>query len=165
MNKGSCLPTERLSDFDLGLLSAKDARELERHLAVCERCRAELEALRRTAQAASELELVRAPQDLWARIEKRLEPRSRLEAERRRPSLVLRWAAVAAIALLLILVPAFWPRHAPAPVQLPVEVSEDADLYRERYTLADLAAISAPPGAPLVLVTWEGPAESSEDGG
>jgi hypothetical protein len=63
----------RLADYVDGLLSETERREVERHLAGCAACRADVDAIRRLQAAAHALPReIQPPRDLWAGIAGRI---------------------------------------------------------------------------------------------
>ena len=102
--KMNCEQTkDRLDEYLDGELSADDAAAVEQHLAGCEACRAELEALRKTAALVKSLPRVKAPEGLASDVKASLARRTTT-----RRSLILRWASVggwlAAAATLIIVI-------------------------------------------------------------
>lgn len=99
---------ELLSEYVDGELSAADAASVEEHLAGCEACRAELEALRQTAALVRSLPRADAPQGLARHV---TESVGKQMVGRKRAA-ILRWtgvggwlAAAAALILVIQLVP------------------------------------------------------------
>ena len=74
---------ERLSEYLDDELEAGERRDMEAHLAVCEQCRADLEALRAVTARARALPDVPPAADLWDGVAARLDART-LEFEPRR---------------------------------------------------------------------------------
>ncbi len=63
-----------LGDYLDGLLEPADATMVEDHVAACEECRSELEALRALVASAAELNpSIEPPHDLWPGIDRRLD--------------------------------------------------------------------------------------------
>ena len=99
---------ELLSEYVDGELSAADAASVEQHLAGCDACRAELEALRQTAALVRSLPRADAPEGLTRSV---TESVGKQVAGRKRAA-VLRWtgvggwlAAAAALIIVIQLVP------------------------------------------------------------
>jgi predicted anti-sigma-YlaC factor YlaD len=82
-----------------GLLDAEGERRLREHTAVCEACRAELEAFAQLAEGLRFMPSMPAPPDLLARTQARVAA----EADRREGALLATLAAVLAGVLLLSL--------------------------------------------------------------
>ena len=72
--------TDRLSEYLDGHLDAREARELEVHLAECRECPAALATLRDVTARAATLAPLPPERDLWPAIAARLEPRHAREA-------------------------------------------------------------------------------------
>ena len=89
----------KLSEYLDGALGPREAGELERHLAQCQGCRRERDALQRTVQAVRQLPRELAPSGLAARVMERV----RAEALARAPVLAL-WPRALAVAAMLLLV-------------------------------------------------------------
>lgn len=69
--------TERLDDFACGELPDIERVRVQRHVEVCDECRAEVEAIQALLAGAAMLpRAVAPPVDLWASIATRLEPRA-----------------------------------------------------------------------------------------
>ena len=66
---------DRLSDYLDGHLDAREAHELEAHLAECRECPAALATLREVRARAASLAPLPPGRDLWPAIAARLEPR------------------------------------------------------------------------------------------
>ena len=96
-----------LDDFAGGKLPEGERRAVQRHLAECAACRAEVESLRALLDEARFLPREVAPsRDLWAEIAPRLQPREAekvisLEQRRRRIE-VPRWLLAAAAVVLVV---------------------------------------------------------------
>src|SRR2546428_389250 len=67
--------TDRLSEYLDGELDAREARDLEAHLAACAACAGTLAALREVAARAAAVGPREPARDLWPGIAARLEPR------------------------------------------------------------------------------------------
>ncbi|HRZ86791.1 MAG TPA: zf-HC2 domain-containing protein [bacterium] len=69
-----CSTAQRhLLDYAEGLASAAARREIDRHLAACPRCAAELALLQKNIAALKRLPDVKAPAHLWANISRAVE--------------------------------------------------------------------------------------------
>jgi hypothetical protein len=96
-------PFERLSDLADGALGAAEREAVERHVAACAACRADLEALRGVlALAGAAPRAVEPPAEVWTGVRARLAPRTR--AVRVRQLLWRRAPMLAAAAVLLVTV-------------------------------------------------------------
>jgi anti-sigma factor RsiW len=109
-----------LDDFIDEALKPDDRRMVEEHLAACDTCRAEFDAVRAVVRAAAELpETSVEPRDLWPGIAERLEaaPRTRR-----------RWQPWLAAAAMLVAVSGAWwaGRWSAAPSPHSVAPSTDA---------------------------------------
>ena len=78
-----------------GPLTVEERKAVREHLAGCERCRAELEALDRAAYAVADLPRLRAPSDLRDQVMAKLEGVK--PAEARPPRWRMYWGAAAAV--------------------------------------------------------------------
>lgn len=97
-------PREALSDYLDDQLGVEARAAIDRHLAECEDCRAELEALRRLARAVAEEEIPPVPLDLQARIGRSLDAAMGVRSRTRRfvvPTTIA--ATIAAIGILVAL--------------------------------------------------------------
>lgn len=92
---------ERFSEYLDDALDDADREALEAHLESCERCRAELAALRRVVDAVRELPVLRAPETFAAGVREQLAARERT-TERRLVRLI--WARVLPVAAMFLLV-------------------------------------------------------------
>lgn len=93
-----CRYCRKLSDYQVGLLSAPERAGLERHLQECGCCREELAALQRTAALLQPMQMSDAPRETWQQVQARMTPR-----KQRHHVPVRYWVpAVAAVLLLLI---------------------------------------------------------------
>ena len=77
-------PRELLSAYLDDELGVEERTTIDRHLAACEDCRAELEALRRLARAITDESVPPVPVDLAARIGRRLDAATRVRPRRSR---------------------------------------------------------------------------------
>jgi hypothetical protein len=134
-----------------GDLSSDEAREVERHVAVCEGCRAELSALTRSRQNLFALkgETVSPGRDLW--------PSVRLAIgvpPRRRVPPAIRYAAVLVVASALavaFLVPEREPEIASSPGSMPSagavrDTAPDAPASADEFLLAEVGPVPGPEG-------------------
>jgi len=97
-------PREALSGYIDDQLGVEARAAIDRHLAECEDCRAELEALRRLARAVAEEEIPPVPLDLQARIGRSLDAATGVRSRTRRfvvPTTIA--ATIAAIGILVAL--------------------------------------------------------------
>ena len=135
------LSEEQLILYGYG--EAVDREEIGQHLAVCERCRAERDALTSVLSAADMTSVPQRSEDYGAEVWRRLEPRLvresiqsggwNLFADGWSALLAPRWvAAVVAMALIVAAFVAgrFWPRHETA--RIPVAASQQG---RDRILL------------------------------
>ena len=97
-----------LDEYVDGELSAEGRRAVERHLAGCEACRAELEALKKTAALVGSLPKVNAPEGLARGVEAAL-----ASSARRKRAVLVRWVggwgSLAAAAATLVIVIKYAP--------------------------------------------------------
>lgn len=142
-------PNERLSGYLDGELREDEARAIEAHLATCERCAAELEALRQLAELTAGLSAPRVEEPQWARTWDAVAARVRRAAPRRRASgvwPVVRWALVpAAAAALIALAVGFWaagPYNEAEAQECVVEYVETVEGYSSSYYHSDEAHIT-----------------------
>ena len=66
---------DKLEQYELGALNEVETATIAEHLAECAECRAEVEALRRTAELLTPMEPALPTHDLWPGIRERLRPR------------------------------------------------------------------------------------------
>lgn len=127
---------ERLSDFVDGRLDAQAVTEVERHLAVCADCRAELDALRATLSLIRRTDAPDPRTAFWHCLGVRLAEERGCRRQRWLPRLLIPTAITAALAAVLAAVPT-------GSVSLPVEgyVHEHAR-YRTLHPLADQAVVT-----------------------
>ena len=138
----------QLSPYLDGVLSARDSRRLEGHLAQCQACRDELAELRATVQALAELPLAEAPRSFALAAA----PQPALRPAARRMEFGLRLAtAAAAFALAAVLVGDF------------AGLPDTGD--REERSMAGRAELYSAPAETEVAPQGPtaGPAESSAD--
>ena len=81
---GNGHPRERLSDYLDDQLGVEDRASMDRHLAECEDCRVELDALRRLVRAVADERTPPVPVDLAARIGRTLDAATGVRPHRRR---------------------------------------------------------------------------------
>lgn len=101
---GNRHPRERLSEYLDDRLGVEDRASMDRHLAECEDCRVELDALRRLARAIAGEEVPPVPVDLQARIGRKLDAATGVRPHRRRfvvPATIA--ATIATIGILVTL--------------------------------------------------------------
>jgi hypothetical protein len=106
-------PTERLSAYIDGELTADERTSVEQHLETCADCQGVLADLRGIVVRARSLEDRPPEKDLWTGIEARLEERPvvvplETRRARRRLSFTLPQMAAAAVALIVLSVSATW---------------------------------------------------------
>lgn len=106
-------PTERLSAYIDGDLTAAERTSIEQHLEACADCQGVLADLRGIVVRARSLEDRPPENDLWSGIEARLEERSLVvpietHRARRRLSFTMPQMAAAAVALIVLSVSATW---------------------------------------------------------
>lgn len=94
-----CRNCRKLSDYQVGLLSAAERQALERHLVECASCREELAALQRTVELLRPMPAVDAPRETWQHVQARLTPRKQHHHVPARY-----WIPAAAAVLLLLVV-------------------------------------------------------------
>jgi hypothetical protein len=134
---------EQLIEYVLGGADDPSPAELDAHLRACDRCRNDVEELRRVLRATADDDVpVRGPEygsQVWARLEPRLPRAGRARWETARP-----WLAAAAAMLLAVtaFVAGRWS-HPVTPVSSSAgtvrEASTEARSIRERVVLAVLA--------------------------
>ena len=127
---------ERLTDLIDGRLDSEAAAEAERHLKQCATCRAELDALRATRSLIRRTETPGPRGSFWYRLDARLAEEGGRRRRRWLPRLLIPTAIGAAVAAILIAVPA-------GSVSLPVDgfVHENAR-YRTFHPFADQAVVT-----------------------
>ncbi len=106
-------PTERLSAYIDGELTADERTSVEQHLETCADCQGVLADLRGIVVRARSLEDRPPESDLWTGIEARLDERPEVvpletHRARRRPSFTMPQMAAAAVALIVLSVSATW---------------------------------------------------------
>ena len=125
---------DKLAEYQLGGLEESARAAVEAHLPGCAQCRAELAALARLDGLLAPMESVRAPEELWAGIEARLQPRHagwwQWAADWRHQALAAAAILIAAVGLALGL-------HSPAPTA-PTETLAPA--YQEQQIVAEWAS-------------------------
>ncbi|MGN6472720.1 MAG: hypothetical protein ACTHK4_03600 [Mycobacteriales bacterium] len=72
---------DELAELDEGMLARRRAAAAERHLAECEECAARADALRKTKESLHDLEPVRMPRDVAARLDRALRDAGSTSAE------------------------------------------------------------------------------------
>jgi anti-sigma factor (TIGR02949 family) len=92
---------EQLSAYLDGQLTAPEREAVRSHLAECARCRAELEALERTARALADLPRLQAPSDLRDRVMGKVAGVA--PAEARPPRWRMYWGAAAAVLFAVVI--------------------------------------------------------------
>lgn len=93
-----CKVARKLAAYEVGLLSAPERALVEQHLGDCAVCRAELAAVRATADLLQPMPRADAPRDTWQHVQARLTPRHRRSAAPAR-----RWVPVLAAAMLILI--------------------------------------------------------------
>jgi anti-sigma factor (TIGR02949 family) len=91
----------QLSAYLDGQLTAAEREAVRSHLTGCAQCRAELEALDRTAYAVADLQRLRAPADLRDKVLAKLDGVT--PAEARHPRWRMYWGVAAAIAFAIVI--------------------------------------------------------------
>jgi hypothetical protein len=142
-------PREGLSDYLDDQLPVEARARVDRHLAECEDCRMELEALRRLKRAVADEQVPPVPLDLQARIGRSLDAAA--GARPRRLRFVIPTTIAATIAALGILVAIQWREGRlsvpPAQEAQPKEESRD-ELQRQNAPLPHRAGAPKPEAAP-----------------
>ena len=96
--------SEQLTAYHHGELAAPDTPRVAEHLAQCETCRTELEAIQASAALFAQLPIEQAPPSLWHSVESRLpQPTRTWQTQFTRPRL-----AFAGAALVLFIVSSVW---------------------------------------------------------
>lgn len=96
--------TKYLSAYCQGELTADAAQQVRAHLASCERCQKEYEAIRVGIKLAEQLQVVAAPTSLWSGV------REKLEASPTKPWVVWKYAWVV-IAIVFVGLSGWWVVH------------------------------------------------------
>lgn len=135
---------EKLAEYQLGALDDAKAAALAQHLAECADCRAELEALRRTAELLTPVEVASPPRDLWPGVREQLRPRRAWGWN----ALAVHWqpALAGAAALLLLILGIAWlalrpPAIEPSSELLASEYEQQQIIAQWEQPLADDAAL------------------------
>ncbi len=122
---------DSLAEYQLGGLSAEERRGVAQHLEDCADCRAELAALERLDELLTPAERVRAPADMWSRIQPRLRRR---RAPWWQGLLASPRPAIAAAAAMLLAVAGIWlTTRGPATT---IETEALASGYQEQQIVA-----------------------------
>jgi hypothetical protein len=135
-------PRDLLSEYLDDELGLEERATVDRHLAVCEDCRTELETLRRLARALAEEKVPSVPVDLEARIGRRLDEATLVRPTRWRFAVPATIAATLAAVGLLVAV--LWregrigvpPAPAPAPASAPADESKQRALDKVQPSFA-----------------------------
>jgi hypothetical protein len=117
---GNGHPRDRLSEYLDDALEIEAREQVDRHLAGCEDCRAELAALRRLKQAVAEEAVPPVPPDLQARIGRRLDQATLARPAFRRFAIPTTIAATIGAALLLVALQWRQGRFGPPAVREPL---------------------------------------------
>jgi hypothetical protein len=138
-------PREALSDYLDDELSVDARATIDRHLAECEDCRIELEALRRIARAVAEEEVPPVPVDLEARIGRSLDAATGVRSLPRARRFFIPTTIAATIAAIGILVAVQWREgHLVVPPHPePQEKAKASDELKQSY-----APVPPPSAAP-----------------
>ena len=106
---------DKLSGYCNSELSAAESRRVAEHLIACRTCRAEYEEVKLGVKLAESVPLIPAPDDLWIKLEARLDdqPLLRKVSDNQRPRIVARFfhplpVAIAAVLLVTVGITAFW---------------------------------------------------------
>jgi anti-sigma factor RsiW len=142
-------PEERLSAYLDGELPEAEARAIEAHLASCERCAADLEALRQLEELTRGLAAPPVDEAEWsarwegvaARVHRRA-PAARASRLRRVVRLALVPAAAAALIALAVGLWAVGPYNEAEADECVVEYVEAADGYSSSYYHSDDAGVT-----------------------
>jgi len=135
---------EKLAEYQLGALDDAEAAAIAKHLAKCADCRAELQALERTAELLAPAEAVSPPHDLWPGVRERLRPRRAWSWD----TLAVHWqpALAGGVALLVIILGLAWmalrpPATEPSSESLASEYQQQQIIAQWEQPLADDAAL------------------------
>lgn len=111
MRQGDVHPSDALQALLDGRLEGEERDAVERHLAACASCRAELTALRWTRERLADLSRAPAPPGLTSRLHAALDAEDAAAGRSRFP----RWLPLAAAALVvaLVAVPLWWAGRGP----------------------------------------------------
>jgi anti-sigma-K factor RskA len=155
-------PTEKLSQYIDGELTAVERGRVERHLSSCSECGQLVEGLRAVVGAAQAIQDAPPASDLWPQIASRLEPRDRaprvvaLDPRRgpRRFSFSIPQLAAASLAVALLSAGAVWmairdggpARTSTVAVEEPITGFAGAPSSKEPITALTVAGGSAPEG-------------------
>ena len=137
---------EKLTEYQFGLLEESERADVDAHLAACEPCRMELEALERLDALIEPVEQLEAPANLWSGVRQRVQPR-------RAPWWQLSGRpvgrAVAIAAATLLAVGGLWLGLRGGPAEMPQyellasDVQEQQVVAQWSQPLADDAALGA----------------------
>jgi predicted anti-sigma-YlaC factor YlaD len=106
----TCPSTERLAEYDLGLVPSREQARIREHLALCARCAREHAALARTAELLAAVPAPAMPDDLWSGIA------PRLPAQPRRRWVLWGWKPLAGAGLTMSLLAGWLLTHSPQPL-------------------------------------------------
>jgi predicted anti-sigma-YlaC factor YlaD len=146
-----------LPDYQASLLEGARRQSVEAHLAACSSCRAELEALERTASVLDETKALTPSRDLWPAIAAQLSPRRTGSVwwrvlVPRQPA--WRLALVAGIVLFVAFSILVGPLSGPPDsARLVAEVDEEAPIFARWHAEASLGTGMADPYALAVAMS------------
>ncbi len=144
-----------LPDYQAGLLEDARRESVQAHLAACASCRAELEALERTAAVLGETEALTPSRDLWPAIAAQLSPRRTSSVWWRTPvprQRAWRFALAAAIVLFVAFSILVGPLSGPPDsARLVAGVDEEAPIFARWHAEASLDMGMADPYALAVV--------------
>jgi predicted anti-sigma-YlaC factor YlaD len=134
--------TDRLAEYDLDALQEHERAAIAEHLQACAACRAELQALRRTAALLEPLQAQAPPRDLWPAVRRRMTPRRAGLWQ----ALAIRWRPALAAAAALLAVFGVWltlrgPVVQPSADVLASDLQEQQIMAQWSQPLADDAAL------------------------
>lgn len=101
--------TSDISAYCHGELPAEESRRFASHIISCAKCRREFEEIKLGVKLAEQLPQLEAPESLWQEIEAQLGGPARVETKR--TSWQLRYAAVAAVVLIVGVLGVWWVRR------------------------------------------------------
>jgi FecR-like protein/putative zinc finger protein len=101
--------TGDISAYCHGELAAEESRRFAEHIISCAKCRRQFEEIKLGVKLAEQLPQLEAPDSLWQGIEAQLGGPARVETKRR--SSQLRYAAVAAVVLIVGVLGIWWVRR------------------------------------------------------
>lgn len=143
-------PRLQLSSYMDDELGVEERMAIDRHLAVCEDCRVQLEALRRIARALADESVPETPVDLAAKIGRRLDGGASVRPRRFRFAVPVSIAAtLGAIGLLVALQWREGRLGAPVPPPPPAEKPAQDTLKSENAQAKDKAPVPRPADRPI----------------